>query len=93
MPAPTMRRFLALTLLLAACASGTPKAQDDAGTPPPDAPVVPPPSGKTGARLVPAAIKAKSANYKMVGTLTVGDGRTTSANHVKNGGVVGATQP
>lgn len=85
-----MRGILALTFALAACASGTTKAQDDAGTTPPDAAVS---AGKPGSRIVPAAIKAKSSKYKLVGTLTVGDGRTASPEYIKNGGVVGVTQP
>lgn len=81
-----------MTFALAACASGSTKAQDDASTEP-DAPVVQPSNGKAGSRIVAGAIKASSPKYKMVGTLTVGDGRTSSAKFTKNGGVVGVTQP
>lgn len=88
-----MRLVLALTLLLAGCAKGSSTTpQDDAGPQPtPDAAVVT--SGNTGTKLVPGAIKASSPKYKLIGTLTVGDGRTASEQHIKNGGVVGGTQP
>lgn len=68
--------------LLAACASGEP------GKPEPVAK-----TGKAGQALVPGAVKARSAKYKLVGTVTVGNGWTSSPEHTKHGGIVGATQP
>lgn len=73
---------IALTLALAACASG--EVNGDKGSAR---------SGRTGTATVPAAVQARSANYKMIGTVTVGNGWTSSPSFTKHGGIVGATQP
>ena len=66
-------------LLLVACATGDRPAPES--------------KGRTATSLVPGAIQARSTNYKLVGTVTVGNGWTSSPRYTKAGGVVGATQP
>jgi hypothetical protein len=75
-----MRGILVLALLLlVACATGDGKPASES-------------KGRSGTSLVPAAIQARSTNYKLVGTVTVGNGWTSSPRYTKAGGVVGATQ-
>lgn len=76
---------LALALAIAGCASGDMKGETK---PPPAAS-----TGHPGMANVPAAIQARSAKYKLVGTVTIGNGWTSSPQHTKHGGIVGATQP
>jgi len=50
-------------------------------------------TGRQGTSLVPGAIHARSTKYKLVGSVTVGNGWTSSSRFTKHGGIVGATQP
>lgn len=77
---------IALALAFAGCASGDMKG--DNTKPPPAAS-----TGRPGMATVPAAIQARSAKYKLVGTVTIGNGWSSSTQFTKHGGVVGATQP
>jgi hypothetical protein len=49
-------------------------------------------TGRTGHGFVAGGIVAKSASYKLIGTLSSGQGSTSSAHYTQHGGVVGATQ-
>ena len=73
-----------LALAVAACASGDLK--DDKPQPTTSA-------GRQGTAIVPAAVQARSTNYKLIGTVTVGNGWASSSRFTKHGGIVGATQP
>jgi hypothetical protein len=73
---------IVLALALAACASGETNDNKPSTT-----------TGRTGTSIVPGAVQAKSAKYKMVGTVTIGNGYTSSTSYTKHGGIVGATQP
>jgi hypothetical protein len=72
-----------LALAIAGCASG----ETPGGNKQPVA------TGRQATSLVPGAIQARSAKYKLVGTTTVGNGWTSTPRFTKHGGIVGATQP
>jgi hypothetical protein len=48
--------------------------------------------GHAGSGAVVGAVKAQSANYKLVGSVTSGRGTANSTSYKYRGGVVGATQ-
>jgi hypothetical protein len=53
-------------------------------------------NGSGGARrgygIVAGGVVAKSASYKLIGTLSSGQGTSSSAHYTQRAGVVGATQ-
>ncbi len=73
-----------LALAIAGCASG----EAPGGNKQPNVS-----SGRQATSLVPGAIQARSAKYKLVGSVTVGNGWTSTSRFTKHGGIVGATQP
>ena len=72
-----------LALAIAGCASGEAPGGNKPSTT----------TGRQGTSLVPGAIQARSTKYKLVGSVTVGNGWTSSSRFTKHGGIVGATQP
>ena len=87
-----MRRVIGLVIAVALAGCANARQSHDAGNPP-DGPTAQPPPGVPGRQVVPAAIKARSTNFKLVGTVTPGDSSGSSPGYTHHGGVVGATQP
>ena len=80
----------------AGCGGEDPSAAD--ASPAPDAMVVPDAGnpvarGHGGSGNVAGGVKARSANFKLVGTMGKGDGTASSSNFKHRGGVLGGTQP
>jgi hypothetical protein len=82
---------LALALAAGACGGDDTPGQADAATQP-DASMPPAARGHEGSGFVAGGVKSQSQNYKLVGTVTSGDGTSSSPNHQQRGGVVGSTQ-
>jgi hypothetical protein len=83
-----MTRLVLLLSLASGCANATMKsAPDGAGSD------MTKPTGRTGHGFVAGGVVAKSASYKLVGTLSSGQGTGASAHYAQRGGVVGSTQP
>jgi hypothetical protein len=81
-----MRHFRSLSfgfVLVCGCASADRPSHDAS-------------AGSAGARqghgFVAGGVVAKSASYKLIGTLTSGQGTASSAHYTQRAGVVGATQ-
>ena len=97
----TRTRLLGLAFTLACgCANATaPGSHDDggsgadsgsgAGT---DATPIQPESGHQSHGFVAGGVVAKSASFKLIGTLTSGKGTAKSATYIEHGGVLGSTQ-
>ena len=49
--------------------------------------------GHTGNGFVAGGVVGTSAHYKLIGTLSSGQGTASSAHYAQHGGVVGTTQP
>ncbi len=83
-----MTRFVLLLSLACGCANATMKtAPDGAGS------NANTPTGRSGHGFVAGGVVAKSASYKLIGTLSSGQGTGASAHYTQHGGVVGSTQP
>jgi hypothetical protein len=52
----------------------------------------PAPGAHRGNATVAGAVTARSANYKLIGTVSSNPGTSSSSRFTKRGGVVGATQ-
>ena len=80
-----MRDFTLLFVLALVCGCATADRSSHDGS-----------AGSAGARqghaFVAGGVVAKSASYKLIGTLTSGQGTASSANYTQRAGVVGATQ-
>ena len=50
-------------------------------------------AGRPGHGTVAGAVKARSAGYKLYGTVRSGDGSSASPGYQRRGGIAGATQP
>ena len=90
-----MTRIRLLTLALVfvvGCANAGGAAPDGAGAAGSDATVHPAAGGHPGHGFVAGGVVAKSANYRLVGTLTTGAGTSASAHYTQHAGVLGATQ-
>jgi hypothetical protein len=78
-----MRHLALLFVLVCGCANAERSSHDASG-------------GSGGARqghaFVAGGVVAKSASYKLIGTLTSGQGTGSSAHYKQRAGVVGATQ-
>lgn len=90
----TRIRFLPLAFVFAVgCANASGGAPDGAGSAVgSDATVNPAAGGHAGHGFVAGGVVAKSAHYRLVGTLTTGAGTSASAHYTQHGGVLGATQ-
>jgi hypothetical protein len=80
-----MRKIAVSIVLLCSCAKAEVAKPDGAGSATA--------AGRTGQGLVAGGVVAKSARYKLIGTLTSGQGTTSSTHYEQRGGVIGATQP
>jgi hypothetical protein len=80
-----MREIAVSIVLLCACAKGEVAKPDGAGSASAAA--------HAGHGFVAGGVVAKSAKYTLIGTLTAGQGTSSSTHYVQRGGVIGATQP
>ncbi len=90
----TRIRYLTIAFVFAAgCANASGGAPDGPGSAVgSDGAVNPALGGHAGHGFVAGGIVAKSAHYKLVGTLSTGAGTSASAHYTQHGGVLGATQ-
>ena len=87
-----MMQISSLLLALACgCANAGKAAPGDAGAGSDAGPIEP--MARAGHGFVAGGVVAKSASYTLIGTLTSGQGTSSSANYTQRAGVLGATQP
>jgi hypothetical protein len=71
------------------CANAARTAPDGTGS---DAPPAQP-GGRSGHGFVAGGVVAKSASYKLIGTLSSGQSTSASPHYTQHSGVLGSTQP
>jgi hypothetical protein len=90
------RIILLLSLSLAfGCANAGKSSADDGGIGPGSGSDAGPSQamGRAGHGFVAGGVVAKSARYKLIGTLSSGQGTSISTHYTQHSGVLGSTQP
>lgn len=83
---------LVLAVAIVGCANAVATSHDAGVTPGSDAGGNPSAGGFAGHGSVAGGVVANSAHYKLIGTLTSGNGAGSSQHYVEHSGVLGVTQ-